>query len=143
MTGYLTGFNNDLIGQFNRMQSEMNSLLGGGSLGIRSVASGSFPAINVGSTPDAVEVYVFAPGVDANDLDVSMQQNLLSVSGSRAVEVPERAYRNERFSGKFHRVVTLPEDADGDQVSANYRDGVLQIKVPRREVVKARKISVD
>jgi len=146
MVDYLTGFDNDFFDQFEGMRREMDRLFSGwpGSLGIRSMARGSFPAINVGASPEQVDVYVYAAGVDAKSLDVSLQQNLLSISGERQVDYPEdvQLYRNERFSGSFRRTVTLPEDVDSDKVDATYRDGLLHITVHRREAVKPRHIEV-
>ena len=146
MFGYLTGFENDLFDQFERMHRQMDRLFGdsGGARGIRSVASGTFPAINVGASPEQVDVYVFAAGMDPRSLDISLQKNLLTVSGERRVESPENVefYRQERFNGSFRRVITLPEDVDPDKVSATYRDGVLQITVQRCEAVRPRQIEV-
>jgi HSP20 family protein len=112
--------------------------------GIRSVRQGTYPPINVGSSADSVDVYLFAAGMDASNLDVSLKQNLLTVSGKREPHTEEGAayYRRERFSGAFQRVLTLPEDVDPDNVQATYREGVLHIRIGRREEVKARRIEV-
>jgi len=109
------------------------------------VRRGTFPPINVGATPERVDVYVFAGGVDPKTLDISMQQNLLIVAGSRKLEVDEAAdyYRRERFEGEFRRVITLPDDVDPERVDAKYRDGVLQITVHRRESSRPRQIAVN
>lgn len=146
MFGYLTGFDNDVFDQLERMRRQMDQVFGArsGPMGIRSMAAGTYPAINVGASAEQVDVYVFAPGMDPKGLNVSLEQNLLTVSGERSIELPEEAqiYRNERFSGGFRRVITLPDDVDADKVDAAYRDGVLHITVRRREVVKPRKIEV-
>ena len=115
-----------------------------GTTGIRSMAAGTFPAINVGASEEQVDVYVFAAGMDPKSLDISLQQNLLTISGERKIESPESAqfYRQERFSGSFRRVITLPEDVDPDRVNASYRDGVLHVAVQRREAVRPRQIEV-
>jgi HSP20 family protein len=146
MLGYLSGFDSDVFNQFEQIQRQVDQLFGegGGPLGIRSVARGSYPAINVGVSPKQADVYVFAAGMEPNSLDVSLQQNLLTVSGERKSDLPEgaQAYRHERFSGSFRRVITLPEDVDPDQVNASCRDGVLHITVQRREEVRPRRIEV-
>jgi HSP20 family protein len=113
-------------------------------MSIRAVPRGTFPPINVGSTPERVDAYLFAAGLDPKSIDVSIQQNLLTVSGSRNVPVSEQAdyYRRERFDGDFHRVIALPDDVDPDRVEARYRDGVLQITVQRRAAVRPRQIEV-
>jgi HSP20 family protein len=146
MFGYLTGFDRDYFDQFERMRRQMDGMFGdrGSPLGIRSVAAGSYPAINVGASPKQVDVYVFAAGMDPKSLDISLQQNLLTVSGERKIELPEgaQAYRRERFNGSFKRVITLPDDVDPDSVNAAYRDGVLHITVQRKEELQPRKIEV-
>ena len=146
MFDYLTGINNDFFDQYERMRRQMDELFGdsGGPRGIRSVAAGTYPAINVGASPHQVDVYVFAAGVEPKSLDISLQQNLLTVSGERKIGLPEgaQAYRRERFSGSFKRAITLPEDVDPDNVNASYRDGVLHITVQRKEELQPRKIEV-
>jgi HSP20 family protein len=113
--------------------------------GIRSTRQGSYPPVNVGSSPDSVDVYLFAAGLDTDSLDVSLQHNLLSVTGQRAAPAEQDAtyYRRERYDGSFQRVFTLPEDVDPDNVDATYRDGVLHVRIGRREAVKPRRIEVN
>ncbi|MCB1676859.1 MAG: Hsp20/alpha crystallin family protein [Halioglobus sp.] len=146
MFGYWTGFDRDLFDQFERLRRELDGTFGerGGTLGIRSVAAGTYPAINVGASSRQVDVYVFAAGVEPGSLDISMQQNLLTVAGERSTAIPEgaQAYRRERFEGSFKRVVTLPDDVDPEKVDATYRDGVLHVTVQRKEELQPRRIEV-
>jgi HSP20 family protein len=146
MFGSLTNFEGSLFDDLRRMQQEMEHMFGPQAwpAGIRSVARGTYPPINVGATGDGVDVYLFAAGLDAKALDISIQQNLLTVAGERIVEVPENVepYRRERFSGSFRRVISLPEDVDPDKVDAHYTDGVLRISIKRRESSKPRQIEV-
>jgi HSP20 family protein len=90
-------------------------------------------------------VYVFAAGVDPKTIGVSIQQNLLTVSGNRTVEVNQNAeyYRRERYDGDFHRAIALPDDANPDLVDARYRDGVLHITVQRRQATKPRQVEIQ
>ncbi|HEU0204601.1 MAG TPA: Hsp20/alpha crystallin family protein, partial [Burkholderiaceae bacterium] len=115
MFGSLTNFES-LFDELRRWEQEVDQVFGfGGSpAGIRAVARGAFPGVNVGSTDKSVEVYLFAPGLDPNKLELTIQQNLLLVSGERAEPVNEKAayYRQERFRGEFRRVVSLPDDVD-------------------------------
>jgi HSP20 family protein len=145
MFGTLTTFEN-LFDELRRMDAGFDRFFGrwDAPAGIRSVARGSFPAINVGATDKEVDVYVFAPGLDPKGFDVSVQQNLLFVSGNRGLPVDEKAkyYRQERFEGEFRRVITLPDDVDADRVDATYRDGVLQIRLQRRESARPRQIEI-
>jgi HSP20 family protein len=89
-------------------------------------------------------VYLFAPGIDPKQLDISIQQNVLTVSGKReAARQPEATYyRRERFNGEFRRVISLPDDVDAGKVEATYRDGIVQISVRRREAARPRQIEV-
>jgi len=140
-------FEGGLFEELRRFENEMDQLLarGRGPAGIRTVRRGTFPPINVGASPERVDVYLFAAGLDTKDLDISIQQNLLAVSGRRQVETYEDAdyYRRERFEGEFRRVVALPDDVDPERVEATYRDGVLQITVQRRESARPRQITVS
>ena len=141
------GHETALFDQFRRLESEMGQLFGHSPwpAGIRAVQRGTFPPINVGATPERVDVYLFAAGLDPKKIDVSIQQNLLSVSGSRTIEPNENAeyYRRERYDGDFRRVITLPDDVDPERVAAKYRDGVLQITIQRREAARPRQITVS
>ncbi|HVN44587.1 MAG TPA: Hsp20/alpha crystallin family protein [Steroidobacteraceae bacterium] len=145
----LWGYEHPLSTQFRRLEEELDSLFGtGASLtgtrNIRSLPGGTFPAVNVASTPEAVLVYLFAPGMDAKSFDISIQQNLLSISGSREIPLDEQAtyYRQERFSGQFRRTINLPDDADPERVEAKYLNGILTVRVGRRESAKPRQIEV-
>ena len=136
-----------LFDEFRRLEEEMDHLYGGwlSPTGIRSTARGTFPPINVGSTPEQVDVYLFAAGLDPKTLDISIQQNLLTVAGERKAPMKEGAnyYRKERFDGSFRRLITLPDDVDPDKVEAHYRDGVLQIHVQRSRAARPRQIEVS
>ena len=142
----LTSYDGALFDEFRRMEREMENLFGAGTWpnSIRSVAKGTYPPINIGSTPEQVDVYLFAAGLNTASLDISIQKNLLTIDGERRpiTEAGARFYRKERFDDAFHRVVTLPEDVDPDQVEASYSDGVLRITVQRREAAKARQIEI-
>jgi HSP20 family protein len=146
MFGNLTNFEGSLFDDLRRMQQDMDELFGRGSwpASIRSVVRGTYPPINIGSSGEGVEVYLFAAGLDPKSLDISMQQNLLTVAGERKVEAPENVqfYRQERFSGAFRRVISLPEDVDPDKVEARYADGILRIVIQRREAARPRHIEV-
>ncbi|GAA5234400.1 Hsp20/alpha crystallin family protein [Verticiella sediminum] len=137
----------EVLAQFDGLQRQVEQLLGlRGATSIRGSRNG-FPAINMGSTPDAIEVYAFVPGVDATSLEVTVDKGLLSIAGERASVVPAEGttnvYARERYAGKFKRVIALPEDADPAQVQAQYRDGVLRITVNKRESSKPRRIDVQ
>jgi len=145
----LQRFPGDLFADFDELQQQLERLLGprGQNSSIRAVQRGTFPAVNVGITPDAVEIYAFAPGVDLSSLDVSVDKGLLTIAGRRKSTVSERSdkvtvYARERVDGEFRRVVSLPEHADPDRVDASYGDGILKIKIQKREASRPRRIEV-
>ncbi len=143
----LYGFNDDLLGTFRQLEQELDQLLGASPWpsGIRAVARGSFPPVNIGVTPEQVDVYLFAAGLNPEGLEITLQQNLLTVAGERKLSPREDAnyFRQERFDGAFRRVLTLPEDVDPDKVEASYKDGILHITIKRRETAKPRRIQVQ
>ena len=100
------------------------------------------------ATANSVEVYAFAPGLDASKIDVTIDRGVLRISGERRSAIPEdndkiNVYSRERAAGSFMRAVSLPDDVDPGQVKANYRDGVLQISIARRESAQPKRISVQ
>ncbi len=141
----------DLLADFAQLQDRFESLLGGGrdASSIRAVArAGAFPALNVGTSADALEIYALAPGIDPVSVEVSVEKGLLTIAGERATQQRKgqaevSVYARERFDGRFRRVVSLPEDADASRVEASYRNGVLRVLVPRHESSKPRQISVS
>ncbi len=146
MFGSLRNFEGGLFDDFRRLEREMDQLFSNGPWtgGIRASARGSYPPINVGVTPERVDVYLFAAGVDPKKLEITLHQNLLTIKGERRPMREEGAqyYRRERFDGEFHRAVNLPDDADPERVEANYEDGVLHVAIQRQESAKPRQIEV-
>jgi HSP20 family protein len=140
-------FPRDVLAELNRLQSEVQRAFDI-SPSIRGLGRGGFPAINVGATPETLELYVFAPGLDPSTVEVNLDRGVLSIAGSRKTELPAQdtkasVHINERFQGKFQRVVSLPDDADPSGVSADYRDGILHIQVKRREESQPRRITIQ
>jgi len=145
MFTYLTNGDRGLFDEFDRLQREMDQLFGAWpQAGIRSGRAGAFPAINIGATPEEVHVYAYAPGFEAGQFDVSIQQNVLSIGGTRKAEPRPNCtwYLRERFDGEFRRAVTLPEDVDPERVEATYTDGVLHLVIQRRAAVRPRQVPV-
>ena len=145
----LLKFPGDMFADFDALQRQLERLLGsdGSPSSIRAVGRGSFPPINIGTTADAIDIYAFAPGIDLDKLDVSVDKGLLTIACERKAAVqPEGAkptvYAQERQTGQFRRVATLPDDADPDRVEASYRNGVLHIRVQKREASRPRRIEV-
>lgn len=139
-----------LFGQFERLRRELDEVFGvsGLSSSIRSVAPGTVPAINVGRTPTSVEIYAFAPGLDASKIEVTLDRGVLRIAGERAPGIPMddpqvHVYTRERGTGSFARAISLPDDVDPAHVNASYRDGVLQVSVARRESAQPKRITVQ
>jgi HSP20 family protein len=141
-------FPRDLFAEVERLQRQMQQAFEF-SPSIRGFARGGFPALNVAGTPESVEVYAFAPGLDPQQIHVQVEKGVLSISGERPGELPPQddgrwtVHVNERFTGRFHRVVTLADDLDPDEVQARYRDGVLHVSIRRKAAAKPRRINVS
>lgn len=140
----------NLFGQFERLRRELDEVFGVSGLpsSIRSVTPGTVPAINVGRTATSIEVYAFVPGLDASKVEVTLDRGVLRIAGDRPSGIPQKdtpvqIYARERGAGSFTRTVSLPDDVDPSKVSANYRDGVLQISIARRESVQPKRITVQ
>ncbi|NHZ33908.1 Hsp20/alpha crystallin family protein [Massilia rubra] len=143
---YRSMFPGDVFAELDRLQREIEQSLDLGP-SIRGLGRGGFPALNVGSTPHSVEMYAFVPGLDPASIDVQLEHGVLIIAGERADDLSSAQQQatvqiNERFAGRFKRVVSLPDDIDPESVSAQYRDGVLHVTVARREATQPRRISV-
>lgn len=144
---YRSLFPPDVFAELDRLQREMQEAFDL-SPSIRGFGRGGFPALNVGGTPQSVEIYAFTPGLDPATLEVSLDRGILTIAGERRANLPtqdEKAavHINERFAGRFRRVVSLPDDVDPNGVSASYRDGVLHVGVKRLESAQPRRIAVQ
>lgn len=150
MVSSILRFPGDVFADFDELHRQLDRLLGtrNASSSIRAVQRGSFPAVNIGVTPEAVEIFAFAPGIDPAKLDVTVDKGLLTITGERQrpanadTAAKVNVYARERSEGEFSRVVSLPEDADPDRVSATYRNGILRIQVQKREASRPRRIEV-
>lgn len=140
-------FPRDLFAEVERLQRQMQQALEL-SPSIRGFARGGFPALNVASTPQSVEIYGFAPGLDPSKIEVQLERGVLSISGERKSDLPREPDRasvhmNERFAGRFHRVISLSDDLDPNEVRATYREGVLHVSIKRQESALPRRIDIN
>ncbi len=104
------------------------------------------PLLDVSETPEAFLIRVEIPGVDKEKVEVGVEQGVFTVRGERPAEPQaegETCIRAERPAGRFMRTLNLPESADPDEVMASYRDGVLEVKIAKREAAKPRKIAIS
>lgn len=127
------------------LRDEMNRLfsrtLGEGA----SAGSAWTPAVDIFDTAEAIVLKAELPGLAPDDIDIEVDDNVLTIKGERRFEdkVEEgRYYRLERAYGQFSRSVTLPQGVKADEISASFDQGVLQVRVPKADEVKPRKISV-
>jgi HSP20 family protein len=102
----------------------------------------------VGRTSNSIEVYAFAPGLDASKIEVILDRGVLTVSGERQSVIPANdpkvnVYARERTSGSFSRAVALPDDVDPLQIKASYKHGVLRVSIARREPARPQRIEVQ
>ena len=104
------------------------------------------PGVDVVEEADAYVFHADLPGVPKENVDITFEDNILTVSGSRERhdESSQGQYRRvERRYGRFTRSFALPSQVDTNKVDASYRDGVLVIRVPKAETAKARKIKIS
>jgi HSP20 family protein len=105
------------------------------------------PAIDILEKKDAYVVRAELPGVDRAAIDITFEKNILTISGQKAGmlegnDEEVRVFAAERVSGGFSRSLRMPEYIDGEQIAADYKDGLLTITVPKAQVAQARKIEV-
>ena len=146
----LLNFPGGLFAEFDRVHRDMDALFGlsGTAQGIRSVAGSAYPSLNIGHTASSVDVFAFAPGIDVAKTEVTLDRGVLTIAGERASDLPaddkgSNVYGQERFTGRFRRAVSLPEDVDPNKVVASYRDGVLHVSLSRREAMQPKRITVS
>lgn len=103
------------------------------------------PAVDVEETTDSLVFTCELPGMSKEDVNITLENNVLTVSGERKFEDEERQrnfHRLERAYGAFSRSFTLPSNVKSDQVNASFKDGVLTISVPKVEEAKPRQIQI-
>jgi len=102
------------------------------------------PFVDMYETKDELVLAIDLPGVSEKDVGVSITGDLLSVKGERRWEGKEQsALHVERVYGKFERLIQLPIPVQADRVKASYRDGVLEVRLPKVEEVKPKEIKID
>jgi HSP20 family protein len=103
------------------------------------------PAVDLYEKADHFMIKAELPGVDKNNIKIDLKDRLLTLSGERTEDnevKEENYYRRERSYGKFQRVFTLPADVDADKIKAEFKDGVLQIEVPKPEQKQAKQVTI-
>ena len=107
--------------------------------------TGWSPALDLYESGDNVVAVVELPGMRKEDIDISLHDGTLTISGERKRESAnsETAQRTERYVGTFRRSITLPTRVDADKVSATYQDGILKVTLPKAEEAKPKQIQVS
>jgi HSP20 family protein len=107
-------------------------------------ASGSYPPMNIFRKGDDFTLVAEVPGIGRSDLEIQVKGRTVRLAGSKSVQYPEKAsvHRHERLQGRFDRSITLPIEIDQDRVTAECRDGILAISLPRAERDKPRSIRI-
>ena len=104
------------------------------------------PAVDIVEEKDRYVLRADVPGVKPEDIDVNMENGILSVSGERHDESTEEAEgmrRVERVSGRFYRRFNLPDTADAEEISAKSANGILEVLIPKQAEIQARRIAVE
>jgi HSP20 family protein len=131
-----------LRGDINRLFSTMDDT------GTSGAMATWIPPVDIHEYDDRFALFVDLPGVDPNQLEITLANGILTLSGERATERPvsrnerEVQTRLERGSGRFHRQFILPDSIDSDQIRAVGRNGVLEVSIPKQAKAQPRRIKV-
>lgn len=104
------------------------------------------PAVDIKEEADRFVIMADLPGVDPGDIEITMENGVLSIKGERKSEIrdeKEGYKRVERVSGTFYRRFSLPDSADAERIEAKGKDGVLEVSLPKHEKVQPRRIAVN
>jgi HSP20 family protein len=126
-----------LTAPFRLMDELLRSGAGNGNRG-----SGFTPPVDVHETEEEYLVKIDVPGVKSEDVNVEINDNVLSISGSRVADETGTAQLVERPYGSFARTLTLPQGVDSDSIEAGYHDGVLELRIPKPAERKPKKITI-
>lgn len=130
--------------QMNRLFNETFGSFGRGS-GEEGMAAAWAPPVDVSETPDHLTFSVEVPGFKQDDLNIRLENGVLTIEGERKFEEQKKDkeyHRVERSYGRFYRSFALPVNVDAERVSANLQDGVLHIELPKKEESKPKSIPI-
>jgi HSP20 family protein len=140
------------VRELQTMQNEMNRLFNtffdqpGPGNGGQTALRRWLPAMDVLETDDHFVLRADLPGLSEKDVNIELEDNVLTVSGERKAEHEQRNegyYRVERASGSFSRSLTLPEGVEADGIQANFDSGVLEVRIPKPAQHKPRKVQIS
>jgi HSP20 family protein len=127
------------------LQNTLDAFRRSGWLQSSPSGDGSYPPLNIFREKDDLVLIAEVPGINKSDLDVQVKGRTVRLSGAKTVKYAEKAslHRRERLAGRFDRSVTLPIEIDPDAVTAECRDGILVLHLPRAERDKPRSIKLN
>jgi len=136
--GQLTGLRDEIDRLFDAPLAELSRA--------SQLLSGWTPALDVYEDKDNVYVRAELPGMKKEDIDVSLHNGSLSISGERKTQEEFKdaeVYRSEQFAGRFQRTLSLPTAVAADKIKAQYKDGILSVTLPKAEEAKPKQIDVS
>ncbi len=136
----------DPMDTFRQFSGELDRMFNTNAAGYSDTATDWVPAVDIKEAKDAYEVVADVPGVEPKDIDVSLEDGVLTVKGERKSVTKEEDTgftRTERAYGSFYRRFTLPDTADAENITAKTEHGVLKLHIPKKEKVLPKKISVE
>lgn len=128
-----------------QLQRELDRFQNGDDSGGKIATAEWAPAVDIKEEENQFVIHADLPGVNPDDIDVSMENGVLTIKGEKNTEAKtekDNYKRVERIYGSFYRRFSLPDTADNDAISAKTKNGVLDIVIPKREAEKPKKISV-
>ncbi len=135
--------------RWTNLRDEINSFFEGPSwatpMSQAQLFNGWTPALDLYQTNDDVVAVVELPGMRKEDIELSLHDGILTISGERKEEAAkeDKPARTERFVGRFRRSISLPTRVDANKVNASYKDGILTVTLPKAEEVKPKQIQVN
>jgi HSP20 family protein len=138
----------EVFGGLSQLRRELDDIFElGGPFRSFGLLEGSWaPLIDMSETKDQILVRAEIPGMKKEEIDVQVQNDTLIIQGERKRESEEKKenYRRvERSYGRFHRAIGLPSEVKADQIKATYKDGILDISLPKKEESKPKQIQVE
>lgn len=134
-----------LLNEVNKMIEQ--AFRSGGNIDTSNIDTSQWiPAVDIREEKNQFIIWADLPGVEIKDVNVSMEDNILTIKGSRAETTKEEKnnyFRVERVRGNFYRRFTLPDTADGSKVEAKMQKGVLEIRIPKKEAAQPRLIKIQ
>jgi HSP20 family protein len=138
-----------ILSPFEEMEREFDSMLQRRGLfpfHFRSAFEGKSPSVDMVDQKDSILIKAELPGVDKKDLDVSVTENTVTIKGKTSSEKKEEKgnyYRREISSGSYERVLTIPANVDSSKAKAKFRDGLLELTIPKTGKSKGTKVNVE